>query len=63
MCLITLQPSTEAGIAQVLMRHLLLRTPEKARNSLTKKIPVCYTRQKYWPRILALILNVGKISD
>lgn len=37
MCLISLQPSTEAGIAQVLMRHLLLRTLEKACNSLMKK--------------------------
>lgn len=27
-----------------------------------KKIPVCYTRQKYLPRILALILNFDKIS-
>lgn len=62
MCLISLQPSTEAGIAQVLMRHLLLRTLEKACNSLMKKKQtVCYTIQKYWPRILAL--NFDKISD
>lgn len=29
MCLISSQPSSEAGIAQVLMRHLLLGTPER----------------------------------
>lgn len=64
MCLISLHPSTEASIAQVLMRHLLLRTSEKTYNTLTKKkVLVFYTRQKYWSKRTALILNFDTTSD
>lgn len=37
MCLISSQPSSETGIAQVLMRRLLLGTPERAVNQLGQK--------------------------
>lgn len=63
MCLISLQPSTEASIAQVLMRHLLLRTLEKACNSAMKIMSVSYARQMYLPRILALMLNFDKVFE
>ena len=37
MCLISSQPSSEAGIAQVLMRHLLLGTSEGVCEPLAQK--------------------------
>lgn len=51
MCLISSQPSLEAGIAQVLMRHLLLRTPESGRTSGDGG------------RRLALLLQTGACQD